>query len=120
MTEESPIIASEEKAPKITSVKKDKDPKRVQAGKRLAAISKTARENKMRKKIEAEKSQESWNINYPIVFGAIGAIAAPGGLYYRRSEYIRETQKLESVKEEKELEPVHIVTKEKTPKLDSL
>ena len=115
MTEESPIIASEEKAPKITSVKKDKDPKRVQAGKRLAAISKTARENKMRAKIEAEKSDVGWNINYPILFGAAGAFAALGALYYRRNEYIRETQRQEATKEE---EREHVVKKK--PELDSL
>ena len=41
-------------APKITATKKEKDPNRVEAGRRLAAISKAAKEKKMRDKIESE------------------------------------------------------------------
>ena len=55
---------SEESAPKITATKKEKDPKRVEAGKRLPAISKAAKERKMRDKIESENSNNDFNINY--------------------------------------------------------
>ena len=43
MSEETPKIT--EVPPKITNEKKEKDPKRVEAGKRLAAISKAAKED---------------------------------------------------------------------------
>ena len=58
MSEETPKIETvkSEDSPKITT-KKEKDPKRVEAGKRLAAISKAAREKKIRAKIESERNQ---------------------------------------------------------------
>ena len=59
MSEETPKIETvkSEDSPKITTTKKEKDPKRVEAGKRLAAISKAARERKMRDKIQSKRRQ---------------------------------------------------------------
>ena len=61
--------------PKITTVKKEKDPRRVEAGKRLASISKAARERKMREKILAESKQndniESSDINYGYLYSEL-------------------------------------------------
>ena len=61
MSEETPKIETvkNEDSPKIITIKKKKDPERVQAGKRLAAISKAAREKKIRAKMESERSQEN-------------------------------------------------------------
>ena len=75
---------SEESAPKITETIKEIDPKRVEAGKRLAAISNAAKERKMRDKIESENSNNDFNINYGLVFGVIGTAVAIASLYYRR------------------------------------
>ena len=72
MSEEEPKITAEnEEKPKITTVKKVEDPKRVEAGKKLAAISKAAKERKIREKIETENKQDSGDlgINYGLVFG---------------------------------------------------
>ena len=99
-------------AHKITTVKKEKDPRRVEAGKRLASISKAARERKMREKILAESKQndniERSDINYGLIFGAIGTIAAIGALYYKRREDARETKGLETIKEDPEVKCVDI------------
>ena len=100
-------MSEETKAPKITTIKMEKDPKRVEAGKRLAAISKAAKERKMREKIESESKQENdssgdYNVNYGLVFGIFGTGASIGSFYYIRKEYKRETKKLETIKEELE------------------
>lgn len=98
MSEETP-------KPKITTVKKEKDPKRVEAGKRLAAISKSARERKMREKIHAEMDEvkeESWNIDYGFLFGTLGVLTAIGSLYYARKGDQRVVRSLETIKEEPE------------------
>ena len=64
----TPKTKIEENAPKITAVKKEKDPNRVEAGKHFAAISKSAKEKKMREKIESEQNNSSvggfGDINY--------------------------------------------------------
>ena len=80
-----------ENVPKITAVKKEKDPKRVEAGKRLAAMSKNAKEKKMREKIESKHNNSSMmgsfgDVNYGLVFGFIGIAVAIVSLYYRREE----------------------------------
>ena len=65
-----------EETPKITAVKKEKDPTRVEAGKRLAAISKAAKERKMRDKIESENTANEFSINYGLVFSFTGTAVA--------------------------------------------
>ena len=60
----------------------------------MAAISKAARERKLRAKIETERNQEndgcdnSW-INYGFLFGFLGTAVAIGSLYYTRKYYER-------------------------------
>ena len=75
---------------KITSVEKNekvKDPRRVEAGKRLAAISRQAKERKAKER-EAESSSdlkdsppqsEPWDLR--MMIGAVGTAAAVIGLY---------------------------------------
>lgn len=85
-----------EEQPKITtttSVEKVKDPRRVAAGKRLAAISKQAKERK-RKEREAndaqprhEVSEDEWVTTTTLSIPVIGAVIAIGGyLYWYRSK----------------------------------
>ena len=96
MSEETstPKTTTEENTPKITAVKKEKDPKRVEAGKRFAAISKSAKEKKMSEKMESEQNNSSMggfgDINHGLVFGFIGTAVVIVSLYYRREEYKRE------------------------------
>ena len=71
-------------------MKKENDLKRVEAGKRLAAISKAAKERKMRDKIESENVCSDYGINYGLVFGFIGTVVAIASLYYKREEFKRE------------------------------
>lgn len=69
---------------KITSEVKTKDPKRVEAGKRHAAISKEAKERKARERIMAEQSQnssdESGNNRTTLI--VLGLILVVGGVSY--------------------------------------
>ena len=90
-----------EETPKITTVKKYKDPRRVEADRRLAAISKQARERKMREKILAENKQESdeetWSFKFGFAFGVVGVAAGIGSLFYACSDDQRETKGLETI-----------------------
>ena len=87
---------SEPKEVKITTVKKEKDPRRVEAGKRLAAISRQAKEKKtaeQSKASEASKASEGGEQStattgefcldvYPLT--ALGLAGVVGyALYYR-------------------------------------
>ena len=101
-----------EETPKITTVKKKKDPKRVEAGKRLAAISKEARERKMRERLEQESG--GWGVSFGLILGSIGVLAAVGSLYYARKDYVRQERNDSCVEE-----PV-VVSKKTTSKLDCL
>ena len=120
MSEETPKTT--EVAPKITKEKKEKDPKRVEAGKRLAAISKATKEKKMPDKIESENSNNDLNINYGLVFGFIGTAVAIASLYYKREEYKREVLQPVTIKMEPEKEPIQVEPKNKQPEniLDNL
>ena len=55
--------------PKITAVKKEKDPKRVEAGKRLAQLNK---ERKIHKEQQGEIDDNKISINYGLILNAIG------------------------------------------------
>ena len=119
MSEEQPKITEEQ--PKITTVKKLKDPRRVEAGKRLAEISKRAKEDKLRKRIESENEQrskeEGWSISYGHMLGLVGTACAIGALYYARRSDNREAKRLEATREE----PEHVViNRSHDQKLDSL
>ena len=71
---------SEEKqdAPKITSIVKPKDPRRVEAGKQLAKISKAAKERKMHDKIEKGNHSDEDSAQFHYKYISIV------GLYYTR------------------------------------
>ena len=66
-----------EETPKTTAVKKEKDPKRVEAGKRLAEFN---RERKMNSKNETETPQN--NISYGLIINVIGIAVSLFSLYY--------------------------------------
>jgi hypothetical protein len=103
-------MADEPGTPKVTSEKK-KDPRRVEAGKRLAVLSKAAREMKKKEVVPKESSSSDSMITY------IGVAIALVSLVLAYKSHQRET---------KEPEPQHIpetvVVTRKTDesKLDSL
>ena len=79
--------------PKITKAEKSekiKDPKKVEAGKRLAAISRKVRERTIVdvNAVSAETEDCSTSINYKYIVGGVGVVAAVGSLYFlcERSE----------------------------------
>ena len=104
-------MEEEVKQTQVTS-KNNKDPRRVAAGKRLAAVSRIAKE---KKKVEREKSEESSSSDSLITY--IGVAIALVSLVLAYKSHQRET---------KEPEPQHIpktvVVTRKTDesKLDSL
>ena len=106
-------MADEPSTPKITvTSEKKKDPRRVEAGKRLAVLSKAARERKKKEVVEPKESSSSDSL---ITY--IGVVIALVSLVLAYKAYQRET---------KEPEPQHIpetvVVTRKTDesKLDSL
>ena len=82
-------MADEPSTPKVTSEKK-KDPRRVEAGKRLAVLSKAARD---RKKKEAAEPKESSSSDSLITY--IGAAIALVSLVLAYKAYQRETKEPE-------------------------
>ena len=69
---------------KITSVEKVKDPKRVEAGKKLAAMSKQAKEKKAIEKLSQKMSVDEFqipSINPLAVFGVVGVVGVV--VYYK-------------------------------------
>ena len=104
--------------PTKVTTQKVKVPKRVEAGKRLAQISKEAREKKMRAKIEAEmQAEKSWMV--PII-GIVGLVLAGVTVYYARAEHKRDTAKVPNTTVMVADDHVHITKKKKEPQLDSL
>lgn len=86
--------------PRITSQEKTKNPKRVEQGKRLAAISKAAKEKKMRERILAEQEMDKEmlkesrsNSAFLLVAGA-PLFVSTGGYYVYKN---KETPKVEEV-----------------------
>ena len=76
----------------------------------MTAISKAAKERKIRDKIESENTANDFSINYGLVFGFIGTAVAIASLYYKREEFkrkesVRETIKPVTIKEEPKKEP---------------
>ena len=108
------MSGNSEQSAKITAVKKTakvKDPRKVEAGKRLAKISREAKERKAKQKqlIEAEaaKVEITDYIDFRYFIGSVGLVAALFGLYsYNRDKIeIRENSranKLEHSEKEKE------------------
>ena len=93
---------------KITSVEKVKDPRRVEAGKKLAALSKQAKEKKASQKMSNEEFQipSTDSINPLAVVGVVGLVGAI--VYYK---YFSNTSE-----EDDDLRPVEIVMSPKKEK----
>ena len=66
-----------EEQPKITTVEKVKDPRRVAQGKRLAAISREAKAKKKQKRLEQQQQEEeSGNLSYLLPVVIVGGVIA--------------------------------------------
>ena len=80
--------------PSIVTTKKEKDPRRVEAGKRLAAISKKAKERK-KKERESAATPPSHGLvlalttsgGLMLALTTVGVVAALATLWYTRKEY---------------------------------
>ena len=89
-----------EETPKITTILKEKDSKRVEAGKRLAQLNKERKLHKeQQEEIESNTSYSSSTVNYHLILNVIGVAAAVVSLYYIRKEF---------EKKEPQVEPVNI------------
>ena len=103
--------------PKITSVEKTKDPRRVEAGKRLGVISKQAKERKAREQSEAHKAEHDVEKNEwtsPVV-GVVFAGAITGLiLYYTYSKKYKTVETVKTVKTVETVETVETGTKDET------
>ena len=79
---------SDSSTPKITKAEKSekiKDPKKVEAGKRLAAISREPKERKARERTVVEKVETEdccTSIDYKYFIGGVVFVAAVGSLYF--------------------------------------
>ena len=73
-------MSDNKEAPKITS-DKPKDPRRVEAGKRLAAISRQAKERKKMKMAESEE-KDSGSPNSSYLIAGIGILVGAASLYF--------------------------------------
>ena len=80
-----------EDEPKITTVEKVKNPKRVEQGKRLAAISREAKARKAGERAKVEQCVENANMLY-VVVGALGVVGLGYGIYNFFSNKEEETQ----------------------------
>ena len=81
---------------KITSVEKVKDPKRVEAGKKLAAMSKQAKEKKAIDNLSQKMSIDEFqipSINPLAVVGVVGVVGMV--IYYRYYNYSNTTKPVE-------------------------
>ena len=73
-----------EETPKTTTILKEKDPKRVEAGKRLAQLNK---ERKLHRERKEYINENKININYSLILKVIGVTAAVVSLYNVRKEF---------------------------------
>ena len=96
MSERSDKVADpiEQSVEEKVTTKKAKDPKRVEMGKKLAELSKAARERKAKQKRDAEAAADSvvsvpTEINYGYLIGTVALLATIGSLYYARMTYNR-------------------------------
>ena len=85
---------------KITSVAKTEDQKRVEAGKRLAMISKQAKERKMRQKIESEvEENNTGNLSNTYIFGLSGLVISIFGFNYTQKRFFLEEKQYKDEEE---------------------
>ena len=87
-------MEGEQQQPKITTVEKVKDPKRVEQGKRLAAISREAKARKAAERAKVEECVEKANVFYTV----LGTLGAAGLGYFVYNNFF-------SMKKEEEKEP---------------
>ena len=92
--------------PKITAVKKEKDPKCIEAGKRLAQLDK-----EQQGQIDDNKTA----VNYILILNAMGFTVAVISLYYVRKEYYIKAVRKAKKEENPQVEPPQ--TKEKLQKV---
>ena len=89
----------EAKQSKITSVEKIKDPKKVEQGKKLAAMSKQAKEKKAAERSAQKMTDDEFqmsNVNPLAVVGVVGVVGA--AVYYKYFYGVKsEAKKLEDV-----------------------
>ncbi len=92
--------------PSITSGVKEKNPKRVAAGKRLGAISRQAKEAK-RLERQAQQSEETEvdNKYTPYLVGGLVAAGAVSYLYLNKDKLINDKKRLPTISEEEEPPP---------------
>ena len=98
---------------KITSVEKVKDPKRVEAGKRLAAMSKQAKDKKVVERLSQKMSIDEFQIpsvNPLTVVGIVGVVGVV--VYYKYFNKNKSETKTSEASETKS------ETSETTPKVD--
>jgi hypothetical protein len=78
---------------RITNVVKEKDPRRVEAGKRLGAISRTAKENKARQRMESELTEDAREEGYSMitVITGVGVLSGLVCLYFTYKQDKRAT-----------------------------
>ena len=103
---------------KITSVEKAKDPKRVESGKKLGAMSRQAKEKKAAQRIEIDEFQipSIDSVNPLAVVGVVGVVGVI--VYYK---YFRSSKDVVVDKSEKSENPVSVEQeKPKQRELDSL
>ena len=107
---------------KITSVEKVKDPKKVEAGKKLGAMSRQAKEKKAAsQKIDIDEFQIPPSVNPLAVVGVIGVVGAIVYYKYFRSSKDVVVKKFVNESESKEdPTPVPQVEKPKRRELDTL
>ena len=110
---------------KITSVEKVKDPKKVEAGKKLGAMSRQAKEKKAAsQKIDIDEFQIPPSVNPLAVVGVIGVVGAIVYYKYFRSSKDVVVKKSESKEDPTPTpvsqEPVPQVEKPKRRELDTL
>ena len=116
--------------PKITKAEKSekiKDPRKVEAGNRFAAISREAKERKARERTAAEKTETNTedcctSIEYKYIIGGVGVVAAVGGLYFAyKRDRREEASKVSCVNTANEVKPEKsaCAVKHDNTKLDS-
>ena len=107
---------------KITSVEKVKDPKRVEAGKRLAAMSKQAKDKKAVERLSQEMSVDEFKIPAVNPLALVGVVGVVGAVVYYKYFYKEsESQKFEDMEGSSEtLDPPPKQKKPKRRELDTL
>ena len=78
---------------RITNVVKEKDPRRVEAGKKLGALSRAAKENKARQRMESELTENAREEGYSIitVIAGVGVLSGFVCLYFTYKQDKRAT-----------------------------